>query len=591
MSMGSVSPQAKSTGDRKKKIALGVGGIVLLVLLCCCVVAAVVIFLDPFRLHLLDRLTGRYDAAATAMPADTEAYVGVNIVNLANPKTSQLIDVFAQATGNENIRDTATLQQELDKTMQEQYGVSVSKDFTPWIGQYVGVGMTGVGFDENGQPLTPEWVVAIESRDNGRADEFLAYLRDQIAKTQDVTFAESEYGGAKIYSSQTEQAPRQIAFTRSGSVVLIGTNTSSIQNSVDAQNNKMTLADNRYFRSLLAELPSGRVATLYFSGAQIESLLGQLVKMPLGANAQSFTNLPFQEMVIAWSIVDAGMQLDAVYAYDPTKLSDYQKEAMKYTGMKPKTDGLFPGSTVLYVSGQHLDLAMKVNQDVLSKLGSAQDFAESMMMLEEQTGIDIQNDLIQYLNGEYAFGVFSSSQGFLAESLKINLGASILFESKASSELRVTLEKLNTAISMSGDIAVGETQAGGISLYELTDPGSDMKVAVYGLTDQYLVLSTGSDSVAEMFGGGSKLSQSSRYQQTVQALPKDMALTMYLDLEGLLGMIKEGLGAMGVRDTTSFDEAIGSLKPIKAIAIAASPVRKDVGRNTVLILVPTGASR
>ena len=573
----------KSSSERTRNIALGVGGIVIIVLLCCCVVAAVVIFIDPFGLHLFGRLTGRYDAASTVMPAETGVYMGVNLINLQSEKNSQLIEVFGNAIGRSDIKDTTTLQNELDKTMQEQLGVSVSQDVIPWVGQYAGIGITDVTYDTAGTPQNPKYLLAIETRDKNAADAFLVKLRDQLTQKTGLTFAETDYKGAHIYSAQTTNAPEQTVFTRSGNIVMIGTGENTLQRAIDAQKGK-SLADTSDFNNMVKQLPANRLATIYLTGEQVQSLLKQMNTSAVAPSIQGITNLGFREIMVTLSVVDAGMQLDSVVAYDATKLTDAQKEVFKYTGTKPKTDSIFPNDTLLFISGQRLDLAWNANREMLNQALGAADLNEALKMLEKEININIETDLIQYLNGEIAFGLFSSSDGLLPETAKINLGFSLLAETNNTVALGTTLEKLNTALSISG-AAVNDIQISGMSFYELGSPLGGGSFGTYGLSPKYLVISTSTKSVEEMFGGGNKLSGEARYRQVLKALPRGTALVMYFDIEGLLGTIKEAVGTLGVE---SFTEATQVIAPIKAIVVANSPVRNDIARSTILIFIPTG---
>ena len=573
----------KSGSTRTRNIALGVGGIVIILLLCCCVVAAVMIFADPFGLHLFDRLTGRYDAASTVMPTETGVYMGVNLINLRSEKNSKLVEVFANAIGRSDIKDITGLQNELVKTMQEQLGVNINQDVIPWIGQYAGIGVTDVTYDFEGTPQNAKFLLAIETRDKKAADAFLVRLRDQLTQKTGQTFAETDYKGAHIYSAQTTNEPEQTVFTRSGNLVIIGTGENNLERAIDAQKGK-SLADTSNFTNMVKQLPANRLATIYLTGEQAQALLKHANTSAVAPSIQGITNLGFREILIALSVVDAGMQIDSVVAYDSAKLTDAQKEMFKYTGTKPKTDSIFPSDTLLFVSGQRLDLAWNANREMLTQALGTTDLDEALTMLEKQININIETDLIQYLNGEIAFGLFTSSDGLLPETAKINLGFSLLAETNNTAALGTTLEKLNTALSITG-ASVKDIQVNGMSFYELGSPLGSGSIGAYGLSPKYLVISTSTKSVEEMFGGGNKLTGKASYQQVLKALPKGTALVMYIDIEGLLGTIKEAVSTLGVE---SFNEATKVIAPIKAIVVANSPVRGDIARSTVLIFIPTG---
>ena len=70
-------------------------GIITGVVLALIAALAIILVWDPFNMHLLERLSGRYDAAMAAMPPDTKFYIGFDLRNLSPDKLDRVIKPFA----------------------------------------------------------------------------------------------------------------------------------------------------------------------------------------------------------------------------------------------------------------------------------------------------------------------------------------------------------------------------------------------------------------------------------------------------------------------------------------------------------------
>jgi hypothetical protein len=276
--------------------------------------------------------------------------------------------------------------------------------------------------------------------------------------------------------------------------------------------------------------------------------------------------------------VDAGVQLDTVYAYDTSSLSQDQKTLMEASGADSRTDDLFPEGTIFFLKGQRLDLVWKAYRQVLGASLGSSDFDEAMRMFEQQYGFNPDSDLFPYLNGEWSVGLMPSSEGLLAKSAKVNLGFALLAETDNPSALRATVDSLRPRLEEQG-AQFSESEAGGVAITQLGDPSMGSAIAAYGVSDRYLALGSSSQSLEKLFSGGASLARSSRYSQVWRAFPRGMSPVIYIDIEGAMSFVRESLGA-------SY-EATQYLTPIKFFALASSPLRGGVGKSTMILFIPT----
>ena len=87
---------------------------------------------------------------------------------------------------NPKIKDTTSLIDELDKSLEQQLHLTFSKDVKPWIGQYAGFGLTSVR-GHLWQPPRPQVGGTVEARDQKAADVFLVKLQKGISTCRETS--------------------------------------------------------------------------------------------------------------------------------------------------------------------------------------------------------------------------------------------------------------------------------------------------------------------------------------------------------------------------------------------------------------------
>ena len=580
---------------RNRLIIILVVGLVLF--LCCCVVAAAVIVIaDPFNLHIKDRLFGgTFDAAAEAMPEDTGVYIGVNLLGATPDQLDRVIRPFADALEMDQ-KNWDELIQEVDRYLGEQMDVTLTDDVMPWIGQYLGISVFDIQLDNSGNPAS--LIIAIESRNNNAADEFLRKLRDSIENSSQEIVHESEYQGVTIYVHQPETGTG-VAFCRSGSLVLFSLEENDLHTAIDAQKGRSMVDNNRY-RDMIKKVPGKRIATFYLTSQVGENLIkelqgrvggvyDQLNEGLVGTTGLLQTELTqinldtWDAMIYSISITDAGLQLDNLTSYNLDKMSAAQRESLKSAGISSKTVDMFPEDTLGFITSQRLDLtydtAIQTIRDVSQDASDSVDNA--LQSVSEATNIDLEQDLFHRLDGEFAIGIFPSSQGFLAQQGNVNLGFAFLAESSDTGALANTMDMFASKIEEEG-AGFDRFESGDLTLYEfLLQPGGDILFAG-GIGQKYMAIASSSQTIDDLFAGKTPLSKSSRYRDAIDPLPNGVKPVLYLDVEGIIGIIRESLSGNSLE---SFDQGIKVLDPIPYVVAGYSELKGSLMRITLIIHV------
>jgi len=548
------SPQAPTQALPKRRNNLVIVLIAGLVLLCCCcLVAAVIVFADPFDLHIKDRLFGgTFDAAAEAMPEDTSVYIGLNLRDATPDQLDRVIEPFAEAIDIDQ-KSWDDIIEYLDKYIGEELDLTITDDIKPWIGQYVGLGIFDIRISNSEKPVS--LIIAAESRDNNAADDFLSKLQDRIEENGDERLGESEYKGVTIYALQGGMG---LAFCRSGNLVLFSLGENDLRTAIDAQKGK-SLVDNSRYRDMLNKLPDKRVATVFVTSQEIEDLLNKLqsptgevfdqITEGLGETADVPNPLVTQVNLDTWeamgmsiSITGAGIQIDAVTAYNMENISAAQRELFESMGKSSKTIEMFPEDTLAFITSQRLDLSYDVALETMRDISqeTSDSIDDALHSVREEIGIDLEDDLFHRLDGEFTLGIFPSSQGILAKEANVDLGFALLAESSDTGALANTMDIFASKVGEEGG-GVDRFKSGDVELYEFLDGSSGDIVFAGGIEKDYMAIASTSRAIEGLFAGTTPLSKSSRYRDAISPLPDGVTPMLFLDVEGILGIIRESL--------------------------------------------------
>lgn len=574
--------QLFSGANRTRNMIIAGCGALLVLTCCCLVVAGVVVGLDPFNLNLLGRLTGKYDPILEVMPANTGMYAGIDVLQLNSDATRQLARTFGENTSETPDQEMDTLLQDLDAQLTEAVGVTFSGDILPWVGRRAGIGLTNVQFDEFGDPEQADFVFAMEIRDKDAFALFQEKFKLGIENNIGERFTQEDYQGTVIWSVAATDADNRVALAQSGNVFFLAQTAQSIKSALDAQKGD-SLADTGVYDDLTADLPDGRVVTVFFDGPFMVNVLKTFPTT--GANPLDPTQLDalagWKGMSMALSVVDAGVQFDIVYSYDPAQLTEIQRQAFENIGSESQIAQRLPENTLGVVSGQGLNTFWASLKEQLATMPEGADFQESITLLETELGINFETDLFALLDGEYAVAVMPATDGMLAASGN-NLGIIFLAQTNNPTALNTTLNKLNPYLAENLGLAPEPATVNGQTVYFLGDPAEGAQLLAYGVVDNHLNFASSTTVIQNTYSGGAALANASSYQTVLAAFPSGMRPIMYVDLAGLFTTIRAGLEGSS---QSSFDESIKDFQPIRAFAAAAQFLSEGNMRMTMIAFI------
>jgi hypothetical protein len=517
----------------------------------------------------------------------------MDLTKFADKRLDRMVKAIGEAVGETDVQALDDLVDQIDQNLLRSLDLSVDADIKPWIGQYVGLGITDIKMNSYGEPEGVELVLAVEARNTQEADRFVQKLTATIASQSGQAFAEQDYQGVKIYLYEPESEYEQaVAIARSGNAVLLTLSLEAMENAIDAQK-EQSIGDDPAYTEVIKKLPRDRAITFYMSGDLYLSLFDEIMQsgnipggtLPPGYEDYVAQSLEaFEGFGMSVAVVDAGLQMDVVGSYDLDKLSPEMKVNLKsYQGKEPRLPALLPEDTFLYYGGYMAAGSMDAIRSALAGMGggTAEEFDEAMQMFEQQYGFDLDADLMTHIEGEMGIALFPSSEGLLAEQSRVPMGFVAMFQTNDPPAVSQTVDDFTAKIREQG-APVEEVQAGDFTLYGISDSSMGGMIVVYGVAKEYLTLGSSGQVVKEMFTDKNSLAKSADFKNAMRALPGKAIPMLYVDLDGLLGAVRESMSGYSLE---SFNESMAFLDPIPTIVMGYEPSKGDIIHVTLVVFV------
>ncbi len=526
-----VTNNSTASGGGGNNRMLIIGGIAALALVAIIVVGGII---------LLPRLFGADESAiAGVMPPETSMLIELNALNLANDETNRIArafeDVFNETDVEFDAEDPGSGLESLDDQLEEATGLTVTDDILPWIGPNLGLGLVELDLEAINEGEQPQIIFAATIRDTAVADIFIEDLIDAIEDESGNRVDEVEHGGALVFEVDSDLDEERIAFGRSGEIFFLTTTIDLLEDAIDAQQGE-NLGDVAEYQDTLAELPADRAMTIYVNGQGIEDAAkgaedsGELEGLDTGA----LEDLGLLGVGMSITAVAEGIQADFVGNFE--SLTEEQQAVLDAQTDDIQTAEFLPESTYVFLVGQRLDLVWQNAMDSLNGV-SEDDLDEAMDLFDDMFGFNPSDELLPLLNGEYSLALIDSDAGLIAEQFETDLGLVIMVGTSSSEELTGLAEDFTDGLE-DQEMSVDDSANDDVTIYEVEDASGEL-MGAYGVSEDYLVLSTSGETVETLFLGEANLADSDKYQNAWDAFPRGTIPVMYMDIDGLFAALED----------------------------------------------------
>lgn len=459
-----------------------------------------------------------------------------------------------------------------------------NRDVQPWLDGYVITALV----PNPAQPQAPAATLVIApTRDRVKSDLFLNKYREALTQ-QGARFTAKQYKNFTYYESPSRDPNNNLVTADiGGQYVAIATSGSLIQQAIDTyQNNSPSLAKKPVFAKIYGN-PNTQVVDplmqVYLDGDVALEFIG------------SQTNLNLNESAIAQS----RRELDAITLTGGTQkeglrfeISTYLKNdsASPTANIDPKVLGLLPQETFLLISGVNLYQSWQsLVTQAKGNASSAQLIEQLRKAVKDGTKLDLDRDILQWMNGEFAIAAIPNNQGILA-----NPGFGFVAIAQASDQntAKSALEKIER---------VAQTNAGGllpkgveIKTSQIGDKSvtnwaiGNTNIAIRGNLDQNFVFWAMGDLANSFVPKPARtLADSRPFQIFTTGMPKANGGYFYFNMTNALA-IGDRLLPPEVKSNPSYTQIRDVLDAINGISVTTTNIDTKTSRLDFLFtLKPT----
>jgi hypothetical protein len=544
-------------------------------------VLAAIVLIDPFDMHLIDRLTGRYDPALAAMPPEVLLYLGLDLSKDNRDAIDRWIRTFADAAGEEDF-DMTSLYEDLDKQLSEEIGMTVEADVLPWVGRHISVGLVDLNFSQFQGPESASWLAAIEVRDKKLADAFVEKLGTALEGKVDegVKLSRETYSRSSLISIDSEIPFERGAFARAGDVMLFASDLTTLKAAIDAPRGT-GLQANETYQKLAEALPEPQILTFYIQTGPLVDMLTEMQQgLGLGI-APGLQRATTGTMRLELAHIESGMLLDFATQYNLEEFSENEKALLDLIGTQPVTDDLVPGRSLVYFNSRALSQFW--DSMGTSMQAGGQEFAQYSELMVAQLGFD-PAEIFDPLDGEFAVVALPKQVTGFPAAGEVPLEAALLAGTSDEASLSAALEKATRVLEEQLFLQVDRSQEGDFTVFRPSSSFTESPGPVYGVGRGYLFVVSSDSAFQVLFDGGAALAAEPRYQQVWAAFPQEMAPVLYVDVSGLVEALRPMEGESGSAD---FEEAVRALKPLKSVAAATGPLEGDMVHAAYILFIET----
>ena len=321
-----------------------------------------------------------------------------------------------------------------------------------------------------------------------------------------------------------------------------------------------SLADDENFIAAGEALPEGRVM---FTCAQIGNQMDELEELvDFWGDAETAWNWAAgntpEYMAASLSFIDRGVRLDLVSEPASSSLSiDSVSEQL--------SAGVVPEDTLLLLSYAGVTDLWDELRDALAESDpwADEDLDDFLEDLEEETGVDLERDVIGSLTGEVSLAVMPGDVRISADGLDPGdvelegvLNVLLLANLEDHRDIEDALESLADWIENAGydtdSDSIGEYDAVTLSLDQFDEEAVEDYEAGYVIAESWLALGSSEDSLESFHdaaeGETGSLGSADRYNGLLDMASVPLHLLMYADASGIVEMVVDGLDEDSLED-------------------------------------------
>lgn len=460
-----------------------------------------------------------------------------------------------------------------------------SRDVQPWLEGYI---MTAL-VPNAAQPQAPAATLVIApTRDRNKSDAFLVKYREALTQ-QGARFTSKQYKDVTYHESPSRDPNNSVVTADiGGQYVAIATSPTLIQQAIDTyKGSNPSLAKKPIFAKIYSAANQTKITEpllqVYLDGEVALEFIGSQAKLNLNEAAIAQSRRELDAMTLTGGTQKEGLRFEINTYLKNDNFNPLANNEAKVLNLLPQETFLLVSGVNLYQSWQSLVSQAKGNAS------SAQLIDQIRKTVKDSTKLDLDQDILKWMNGEFAIAAIPNNQGILANP---GFGFVAIAQTSDQTAAKNALEKIDKAAqSTSGGllpkgVELKPKQIGDKSV--VTWAIGNTNVATRGTLDNNFVFWSMGD-LADMFvpKPARILPESSPFQILTTGIPKSNGGYFYLNMTTALSLA-DRLLPPEVKSNPNFTEIRSVLDAINGIAVTSTNVDAKTTRLDFLFtLKPT----
>jgi hypothetical protein len=517
--------------------------------------------------------------AAAAIPQEAQVVMAFNTKSEPWNKLAQFGTAASQKLIGEGLTKSPL------NSLLVQSKTEYSRDVQPWLEGYIITALV----PNAAQPQAPAATLVIApTRDRSKSEAFLSKYRGALIQ-QGAKFTAKQYKDVTYYESPTKDPNNNVVTADiGGQYVAIATSPLLMQQAIDTyKGSNPSLAKKPIFAKIYGATNQTKVVEpllqVYLDGDVALEFIGSQANLNLNEAAIAQSKRELDAMTLTGGTQKEGLRFEINTYLKNDNSNPLANNDAKVLNLLPQETFLLVSGVNLYQSWQSLVAQAKGNAS------SAQLIEQIRKSVKDSTKLDLDQDILKWMNGEFAIAAIPNNQGIL-----VNPGFGFVAIAEASDQnaAKTALNKIDK---------VAQANSGG-----LLPKGVDLKpkqigdksviawaigntnVATRGTLDNNFVFWSMGD-LADTFvpKPAKNLTESSSFKILTTDIPKSNGGYFYLNMTTALSLA-DRLLPPEVKSNPSFTEIRSVLDAINGIAVTSTNVDAKTTRLDFLFtLKPT----
>lgn len=459
--------------------------------------------------------------------------------------------------------------QDFDRQVLKKSKINYEQDIKPWLGSVTIAVLPPISAKQlQATPFSAQSnILLVLGIKNGLS---AWNFSKKLKADKTVTSQEFDYKGQKITESTSQGEPIYSSIL-DGRVVLAPAK-QAVEQAIDTYKGEPSFAtkagiDSTFAQSLQLKNP---IAQIYLP--DYASAVQQLTATnPAGLPPQTLAQLQSVKAVVAGvGVDDMGIRMKAIAQLNPNAIN------IQYQNSPSKVVTRFPVDTLALLTGAGISRTWAAFVDRTRDLPEVKQGLDSARRsLKTTYNLDLDRDVFGWMDGEFAIGAISSSQGMLAS---LGFGGVLMFQTSDRATAESTLSKLD-AIARSNFLAVVPRDINGNSVTEWQVPAQGAIVG-HGWLDRDTMFIAVGEPIVEAIAkpSGKSLDSSEVFKAATGSLLQPNAGYFYLDMDKTMSLL-----ASKPLSTAIDPEATAIINSIRGIGITASNPDKTTSQMELLV--------